>query len=176
MPRFVIFQMWNIKEENCEKEFSFSKHQFEITALCHPPTYSDKILFGSKQGALQVRLAISKKFPLSNDFWCDLFPLNILQLWNIKANKKLYKFIGWCSPVTCLEPCPSVLDAVAIGLESGQIIVHNIKFDEKFVSFKQVIKYFVLIYMNPIYQFYNHFIRNGAPCPLYRSEVTALIF
>jgi hypothetical protein len=38
----------------------------------------------------------------------------------------------------CLEPCPSVLDAVAIGLESGQIIILNIKYDEEYVSFKQV--------------------------------------
>jgi hypothetical protein len=61
-----------------------------------------------------------------------------LKLWNIKTCKKLYKFSGWNSPVLCLEPCPAVLDAVAIGLESGQIIVHNIKYDEEYVSFKQV--------------------------------------
>ena len=45
-----------------------------------------------------------------------------LQLWNLKSGKKIYKFKGWKSPVTCLEPCPQVLDAVAIGLESGDII------------------------------------------------------
>jgi U3 small nucleolar RNA-associated protein 21 len=85
---------------------------FEITALAHPPTYKDKILFGSKQGTLQ--------------------------LWNIRKCKRLHKFSGWNSPVLCLEPCPSVLDAVAVGLESGQIIVLNIKFDEEYVTFKQV--------------------------------------
>jgi hypothetical protein len=40
--------------------------------------------------------------------------------------------------VLCIEPCPAVLDAVAVGLESGQIIVLNIKFDEEYVTFKQV--------------------------------------
>ena len=49
----------------------------------------------------------------------------------------IYKFKGWKSPVTCLEPCPQVLDAVAIGLESGDIIVQNLKMDETFVRFKQ---------------------------------------
>ena len=30
-------------------------------------------------------------------------------------SKKFHQFKGWKSPVTCLEPCPQVLDAVAIG-------------------------------------------------------------
>ena len=45
-----------------------------------------------------------------------------LQLWNLKSGKKIYTFKGWKSPVTCIVPCPQVLDAVAIGLESGDII------------------------------------------------------
>jgi len=40
--------------ENCEKEFLFANNVFKITTMCHPPTYSDKILFGSKQGTMQV--------------------------------------------------------------------------------------------------------------------------
>lgn len=60
------------------------------------------------------------------------------QLWNIKNSKKVYSFKGWGSPVMCLEPCPSVLDAVAVGLESGEIVVHNLKYDEVYIKFKQV--------------------------------------
>ena len=45
---------------------------------------------------------------------------------------------GWDdSAVTCLAPCPSVLDAVAVGLASGTIVVHNLKYDEEFVRFRQ---------------------------------------
>ena len=63
-----------------------------------------------------------------------------LKLYNLKTEKQIYRFKGWDggSAVTCLTPCPSVLDAVAVGLASGTIVVHNLKFDEEFVRFRQV--------------------------------------
>ena len=48
------FQIWDIKSEKCITELEFSPKSFEITALAHPPAYKDKIIFGSRQGTLQV--------------------------------------------------------------------------------------------------------------------------
>lgn len=106
-----MVKVFDIVEENQVLEIPFDKRTFEISAVAHPPTYKDKILLGSRQGSLQ--------------------------LWNLKSAKKIYKFKGWQSSVTCLEPCGHVVDCVAIGLQSGDIIVHNLKFDQSFVKFKQ---------------------------------------
>jgi len=103
--------VFDIKAESQIIHIEFDKKIFDITTVCHPMTYKDKILLGSSQGTLQ--------------------------LWNLKSGKKIYTFKGWKSPVTCIVPCPQVLDAVAIGLKSGDIIVHNLKMDETFVQFKQ---------------------------------------
>ena len=104
-------KVFDIKAEKSFLHLEFDEKSFNISALCHPITYKDKILLGSQQG--------------------------ILQLWNLNSAKKIYQFRGWNSSVTCLEPCPTVLDAVAIGLKNGEILVHNLKFDETFVKFKQ---------------------------------------
>jgi len=104
-------RVWDIKTAHLLKTLEFAPPTFEITAICHPLTYKDKILLGSRQGPLK--------------------------LFNLKTEKQIYRFKGWDSPVTVLEACPSVLDAVAIGLESGDIVVLNLKFDEEFVRFKQ---------------------------------------
>ena len=47
----------------------------------------------------------------------------------------MYKFRGWGSAVLSLEQAPAV-DVVAVGLESGEIYVHNIKYDETIVKFR----------------------------------------
>ena len=59
-----------------------------------------------------------------------------LQLWNIKSCKKIHKFRGWGSAVLCLEQAPAI-DVIAVGLKSGEIHVHNIKYDETIVKFSQ---------------------------------------
>lgn len=56
---------------------TFSNASFQVTVVMHPSTYLNKILFGSKQGSLQ--------------------------LWNIKQNKLVYTFDGWDEPVTVVE-------------------------------------------------------------------------
>ncbi len=104
-------KVFEIRSEKEQLHLEFSNKTFEITTVCHPATYKDKILLGCVQGTLQ--------------------------LWNLKSAKRIYKFKGWKTQVTALEPCPTVLDAVAIGLKSGEIYVHNLKFDETFVKFKQ---------------------------------------
>ena len=58
-------------------ELQFDNDSFEVTAMVHPSTYLNKILFGSRQGALQ--------------------------LWNIHKSKLLHTFEGWGASVTVLE-------------------------------------------------------------------------
>ncbi|XP_076062093.1 WD repeat-containing protein 36 [Oratosquilla oratoria] len=105
-----FLRMWDIKMESLFLEVEFPMKTFEISAICHPATYLNKILLGSNQGKLQ--------------------------LWNMKTSKVVYTFSGWDSPVAVLEQAPA-LDVVAIGLEDGQIILHNLKFDKTVVKFKQ---------------------------------------
>lgn len=106
-------KVWDIKSEELIREITLDHKKFTVTAICHPYTYKDKVLLGSEQGGLQ--------------------------LWNLKTSIRIYKFKGWGkgNAITCLESCPSVLDAVAVGLQNGEIIVHNVKYDEAFVKFKQ---------------------------------------
>ena len=78
--------------------------------MIHPSTYINKILLGSKQGPLQ--------------------------LLNIRTQKIIHKFKGWSAGVVSLEQAPAV-DVVAIGLDDGVVIVHNLKFDETLMTFMQ---------------------------------------
>jgi U3 small nucleolar RNA-associated protein 21 len=82
---------------------------FKPTCMCHPPTYLNKLLLGSSDGALQ--------------------------LWNFSSGKCLFQFPGWGSPVTCLEPTPA-LDVVAAGLQSGAVVLLNIRYDEEVMTFE----------------------------------------
>ncbi|XP_033279649.1 WD repeat-containing protein 36 isoform X2 [Orcinus orca] len=105
-----ILIIWHIYSEEEYLQLSFDKSVFKISAILHPSTYLNKILLGSEQGSLQ--------------------------LWNVKSNKLLYTFAGWKIGVTALQQAPAV-DVVAVGLMSGQIIIHNIKFDETLMKFRQ---------------------------------------
>jgi len=58
-------------------ELKFDSSLFDISALVHPQGLTNLILFGSRQGRLQ--------------------------LWNINTSKLLYTFTGWDAPVTTLE-------------------------------------------------------------------------
>ncbi|KAM3966934.1 WD repeat-containing protein 36 [Aphomia sociella] len=103
-----ILKIFDIKEESEFLELIFDKEQFEITTICHPPTYLNKILLGSSQGKLQ--------------------------LWNIRTSKLIYTFSEWDSPVTVLEPAPA-LDVVAIALANGKIYLHNLRYDQTIIDF-----------------------------------------
>ncbi|XP_054708031.1 WD repeat-containing protein 36-like [Uloborus diversus] len=100
--------LWDIKAEVSTLEIPFSN--FHITALVHPSTYLNKVLLGSHEGGLQ--------------------------LWNLRTNKLVYLFQGWNSAVVSLEQAPAV-NVVAIGLENGDIYIHNLKFDETIMKFSQ---------------------------------------
>uniref|UniRef100_A0A8D0NHT1 WD repeat domain 36 n=1 Tax=Sus scrofa TaxID=9823 RepID=A0A8D0NHT1_PIG len=105
-----VLIIWHIYSEEEYLQLSFDKSVFKISAILHPSTYLNKILLGSEQGSLQ--------------------------LWNVKSNKLLYTFAGWKTGVTALQQAPAV-DVVAVGLMSGQVIIHNIKFDETLMKFRQ---------------------------------------
>ncbi|VDM96335.1 unnamed protein product [Thelazia callipaeda] len=85
--------------------------RFDCSAITHPITYLNKILLGSKQGTLRIV--------------------------NIKTGKLIHEFgKSFDSEITALEQSPAV-DIIAVGLRSGQIILHNIKFDEILHTYKQ---------------------------------------
>ncbi|XP_069748854.1 WD repeat-containing protein 36 [Narcine bancroftii] len=102
--------IWDVKSEEEYLQLNFDKIMFTISALLHPSTYINKILLGSQQGSLQ--------------------------LWNVKSNKLLYTFQGWNSSVSVLQQAPAV-DVAAVGLASGMIIIHNLKYDEMLMKFQQ---------------------------------------
>ncbi|KAL0965784.1 hypothetical protein UPYG_G00285670 [Umbra pygmaea] len=110
VDRDSVVIVWDVESEEEYLQITFDRVSFEVSALMHPSTYLNKILFGSIQGGLQ--------------------------LWNVKSNKLLYTFPGWDSGVTVLQQTPAV-DVVGVGLSSGQIIIHNIKFDEPMMKFQQ---------------------------------------
>ena len=78
--------------------------------MCHPTGYGDKLLLGSSQGSLQ--------------------------LWKCLANKSLFWFKGFDSPVTCLVQAPAP-DVCAIGLGNGAVVIHNLRYDTSLISVAQ---------------------------------------
>lgn len=105
-----VVKIWDIKAETLFLELEFNNAVFNITALLHPNTYINKILFGSEHGQMQ--------------------------LWNINNAKLIYTFKGWQKSITCLVQAPAI-DVVAIGLSNGKIILHNLKYDETVMEFTQ---------------------------------------
>ncbi|KAG6438520.1 hypothetical protein O3G_MSEX000035 [Manduca sexta] len=103
-----VLKIFDIKEETQYLELSFEAEHFQISTMCHPPTYLNKVLLGSIQGQLQ--------------------------LWNLRTSKLVYTFSGWGSPVIVTEPAPAV-DVVAIALGNRKIILHNLKFDQSVMDF-----------------------------------------
>lgn len=102
--------IWTIQTREPHLEMTFNNSSFCISAALHPATYVNKVLLASTQGTLQ--------------------------LWNINTNKRLHEFSGWSHGVTVLKQAPAV-DVVGIGLTSGDIYIHNIKYDETVMRFTQ---------------------------------------
>lgn len=103
-------KIWDIKSEELFLELTFNNESFKISAVMHPNTYINKILLASEQGTMQ--------------------------LWNINTSKLIYSFKGWDSSITCVVQAPAI-DVVGVGLASGKIILHNLKFDETVMEFVQ---------------------------------------
>ncbi|XP_048876461.1 WD repeat-containing protein 36 [Brienomyrus brachyistius] len=110
VDRNNVVIVWDVQSEDEYLQMAHDKASFEISAVMHPSTYLNKILLGSCQGSLQ--------------------------LWNVKSNKLLYTFTGWGSEVTVLQQAPAV-DVVGVGMVSGHIVLHNIKYDESLMKFQQ---------------------------------------
>ena len=81
----------------------------EPLCLAQPPTYLNKVVVGCRSGACQ--------------------------LWNVSTGQRLYEFSGWGSAVQCLDASPA-LDVVSFGLADGRAVLHNLKFDETVLVFK----------------------------------------
>ncbi|KAM7534686.1 hypothetical protein Aperf_G00000117711 [Anoplocephala perfoliata] len=105
-----VLIVWNLKTRENVAEVCFDENTFNITALCHPTGYGDKLLIGSSQGPLQ--------------------------LWKTLAKKSIYWFKGFDTPVTCLVQTPS-FDVCAIGLGNGHIVLHNLRYDTSLISVAQ---------------------------------------
>lgn len=103
-------KVWNVQDESEFCEIPFDNDEFKITAICHPPTYLNKILLGSEQGQLQ--------------------------LWNIKKSTLVYTYQAHSASVVVLESAPAI-DVVAVGLADGAIILLNLKYDEIVMQFQQ---------------------------------------
>uniref|UniRef100_H3D6U4 WD repeat domain 36 n=1 Tax=Tetraodon nigroviridis TaxID=99883 RepID=H3D6U4_TETNG len=102
--------VWDVQGGDIYLRLEFNPASFDVSAMMHPSTYLNKVLFGSSQGALQ--------------------------LWNIKTSKLLFTFPGWSAGVTVLQQSPAV-DVVGVGTATGRIIIHNIRLDETLMSFTQ---------------------------------------
>ncbi|CDI97820.1 WD repeat containing protein 36 [Echinococcus multilocularis] len=105
-----LFIVWNLKTRESVTQTSFPENAFEISSMCHPTGYGDKLLLGSSQGPLY--------------------------LWKTLAKKPIYWFRGFDSSVTCLVQAPS-FDVCAIGLGNGQIVLHNLRYDMTLITVGQ---------------------------------------
>ena len=103
-----LVKIWHVSTEELHGELTLPPETFEITSLCHPLTYVNKVVFGSRQGQME--------------------------LWNVRTLKQLYHFKGWDSAVNVIEQSPAI-DVMAVGLANGSIVLHNIRKDETLFTF-----------------------------------------
>eukprot|EP00397_Hematodinium_sp_SG-2012_P016346 GEMP01016675.1.p1 GENE.GEMP01016675.1~~GEMP01016675.1.p1 ORF type:complete len:922 (+),score=204.55 GEMP01016675.1:2-2767(+) len=83
-----------------------------VTALCHPPTYLNKMLVGTAEGKLH--------------------------LFNVKTLNRIHTFnLPEHGAITCVAAAPNQLDIVAVGFVSGHICVLNAKTDTVLATFIQ---------------------------------------
>ena len=59
-----------------------------------------------------------------------------MQLWNVRTNKMIYCFTGWGSAVMSVVQSTAI-DVVGVGLESGGVVLHNLRYDETLMKFQQ---------------------------------------
>ncbi len=82
---------------------------FDVTAICHPQTYVNKVLLGAADGR------------------CMLV--------NLRSKSIVHTFSSFGAPVTVLTPSP-VLDVVAVGTADGRAVLHNFKYDETIATYQ----------------------------------------
>lgn len=99
-----FFQTWIVDSGELQLELEFDPASFLVSAVCHPATYLNKILLGSKQGELK--------------------------LFNVKSSALLHTFNhGWKSRISVLQQS-TVIDIVAVGLADGRVSLLNLRYDE----------------------------------------------
>ena len=65
-----------------------------------------------------------------------------MQIWNIGTKSRIYDFpyerLGksTASAITCLVQSPAI-DVIAIGFASGEIVIHDVKMDERLLRMFQ---------------------------------------
>lgn len=101
---------WEISTQELVSTIEFGLQSFQISSIVHPATYINKILLGSTQGQLQ--------------------------LWNLSKSKLVYQFSGWDSCVNVLIQAPA-LHIMAVGHESGLIVLHHLQNDCTLMKFSQ---------------------------------------
>lgn len=79
------------------------------SAAFHPATYLNKLVVGSEEGPME--------------------------LWNIRKGRPVHRFKGWGSAVRCLAQSTAV-DVAAVGLQSGRVVLHNLRLDQAVLSFR----------------------------------------
>jgi U3 small nucleolar RNA-associated protein 21 len=106
--------------------------------VIHPPTYLNKIVYTQKSQSYQEDLMLNNtKIIIFNintekkiyeiDLEKILYDNNYANINNVYNNSNI--------KITCIEISP-IIDVVGIGLNSGEIIIYNIKQDKKLLSFK----------------------------------------
>ncbi|KAL1735373.1 Utp21 specific WD40 associated putative domain-containing protein [Schizophyllum commune] len=110
--RLLIF---STKDGELVRDIEFASG-FTATRLLHPATYLNKVLVASAEGGME--------------------------LWNIKDGVRIYAFDArelspgpGASAVTALVQAPAV-DVVGIGFADGSIAVHDVRADERLLSFR----------------------------------------
>lgn len=110
MDEESVLLMHEIKSQEISLRMQFEKRDFHVTCFMHPATYTNKFLFGSRQGRLQ--------------------------LINLHSQSVIYEYEGWKSPVTVIQQSPA-LHVVGIGLKNGLIVIHDLKKDETMMQLQQ---------------------------------------
>jgi U3 small nucleolar RNA-associated protein 21 len=96
-------QLWNLATMTNEQVQCDLGSEFRASFILHPKTYLNKVLIGGEAG--------------------------LLQLWNFRSGKLVYAFKEFASvPIHCAEQSPAI-DVVALGMDDGAIVLHNLRFD-----------------------------------------------
>ncbi|MFH4980109.1 hypothetical protein AB6A40_006818 [Gnathostoma spinigerum] len=99
-----------------------SPAEFTVTAAVHPATYINKVLIGSASGTMR--------------------------LINVKTSKLVYEFYKpFDSAIDVFQQSP-VVDVIAVGLRNGQILIHNLKFNETVMSFQHDVSVTAISFRN----------------------------
>ncbi len=81
-------------------QISYDKASFEVSALMHPSTYLNKILFGSSQGSLQL-WNIKSKYALLMDSECTVTSITCVCVYTVKSWNIGMKIWGLNLTKTC---------------------------------------------------------------------------